>query len=137
MQKYNLQENSKSYVGLASKASAHGADEQGTAIDLSAIPMCESGIVLCNTGAATGTPDSFSIVYTLMECATTGGSYTAVTGATVTVTAAGIAEIPFVPSSTLGFLKVRREVTIVNGSSPAVPTSASVLVSAPHRAPLA
>lgn len=135
MQKYNLQENSKSYQGLAAKASAHADDEQGTAIDLSAIPVCESGLVLCNTGAATGTPDSFSIVYTLMECATTGGSYTT-TGITTTVTASGVAELAFVPSHTLGFLKVRREVTIVNGSSPKVPTSASVLVSAPHRAPL-
>ena len=126
----------RSFVGLASKASSHrGTEDLGSAIDLVGQPEFRSGLIVCNTGAATGTPDSFSIVYRLLECATSGGSYTAVSGATVTVTAAGVAEISFDPKGRLRYLKVGRTVTIVNGSTPAVPNGAVLLLGDPKYGP--
>ena len=126
----------KAIVGLPAKASSSsGTEDLGSAIDLVSQPEFRSGLIVCNTGAATGSPSSFSIVYRLLECATSGGTYTAVTGATVTVDAAGVAEIPFDPKGRLRYLKVGRTVTITGGSSPTVPNGATVLLGDPKYGP--
>lgn len=126
----------KVVVGLASKASSSsGTEDLGTAIDLAGQPEFRSGMISYNIGAATGTPDSFSVVIRLLECDTSGGSYTAVSGATVTATAAGSGEIDFDPKSRKRYLKVGRTVTITGGSTPAVPNGANVIFGEPKYGP--
>lgn len=122
-------------VGLASKASSSAAEELGTAIDLAGQAEFYSGLVVTNIGAATGTPDSFSVVTRLLECDTSGGSYTAVTGATVTQTAAGVSSFAFNPASVKRYVKVGRTVTITGGTTPTVPTGAVVLFGDPKYGP--
>ncbi len=123
-------------VGLASKASSSsGTEDVGSAIDIAGQAEFFSGMVVVDVGAATGEPSSFSIVYRLLECDTSGGTYTAVSGATVTVTAAGVAAFGFNPGSVKRYIKVGRTVTITGGSSPTVPNAAVVLFGDPKYGP--
>lgn len=123
-------------AGVASKASSSsGTEELGSAIDLAGIPEFHSGLLVMDVGAATGTPDSFSVVTRLLECDTSGGSYTAVSGVTMTRTSAGVSSVAFNPGSCKRYVKVGRTVTIVNGTTPTVPNSGTVLLGDPKLGP--
>ncbi|NBW10082.1 MAG: hypothetical protein EBR82_18845 [Caulobacteraceae bacterium] len=80
-----------------------------------------------NTGAATGSPTSFTVTCKLQESDTSGGTYTDLVSQTTLVLSAG---------STMGIIQgirtkryVRTVVTpaFTGGSSPTVPTSANVV----------
>lgn len=131
----NLQENTKSAVALAPYNGADNDDQDGTGIDLLSFTQCHSALALCHVGAATGTPDSFSIVFTLEDSAD-NVTYSPVSGKTATRTTAGLSEISFNPSTLQRYVRLNRVLDITNGSSPKVPSSASFLFGAPHRAPL-
>lgn len=134
----------KSLVGLAAKASANSADETGTAIDQRSYNCFNSGQVAVNVGAATGSPSSFSLVITLQESsdnstwttAKQSDDSAAPSDATVTITAAGAYCFPFNPSKCKRYLRVRRELTIVSGTSPTVPNGAMVQLGDCEREPV-
>ena len=118
----------KLLVGLASKANSTGAADNGTAIDYRSYDQANSGQVLINVGAPTGSPTSFSNVYTLQHSAdnstwvTAPGALTSARAdATLTVTAAGSYAIPFEPGHLNRYWRVTRAVTIVGGTTPTVP----------------
>lgn len=136
MKIYNLQENTSPQIGNPPKAHTHSATPvDGTGIDMLTLSQCHSGLVLCQTGAATGTPDSFSQVFALEE-SDDNITFTAVSGKSATRTSAGISEIHFNPAELKRYLMVSVTTTIVNGSSPTVPGSAAFLFGSPHRAAL-
>lgn len=138
MKFHQLQENSKCSIGLPPKAGAASDDDDGAAIALAGQPLFRSGLALCHVGAATGSPSSFSIVFTL-EAAGSDNVFTAVSGKTATRTAAGLSEIAFDPNALpAGTTQIRmnRTVSITGGSTPTVPTSSVVILSAPSNAPV-
>lgn len=137
MKIYNLQENTNSEIGNAPKAHTHSASPvNGTGIDLLGFSQCHSALILCQTGAATGTPDSFSQAFALEDSAD-NLTFTAVSGASATRTSAGLSEIHFNPAELRRYVRVAVTTTIVNGSSPTVPGSATFLFGSSHRAALA
>lgn len=90
-----------------------------------------SALVEVVTGAATGTPDSYTIPCKVQECATSGGSYTDVTGATATLAADGKhaqIRVEGLGTSRQRYLKVVMTPAITGGSSPKVLIAASVLL---------
>lgn len=136
MKFFQLQENTKSYAGLATKASANSDSEVGTTIDLHTLNDPKSCLVICEVGAATGTPDSFSVVFSIEDSANDSSFAALTTAVTTTMTAAGIAELYFDPRVCRRYVHVKRVVTIVNGTSPKVPTSAAVVMGCVKRGPL-
>lgn len=125
----------KAVVALPSIASGAG-NVNGTAVDLVAQPEVMSGMVLINVGSPTGTPDSFSAVYKLQ---TSSDNFSADTTDvdSVTVTGAGVYCISFDPGALSQYVRVRRELTITNGSSPTVPNGALFVLGDPKYGPLA
>jgi len=133
----------KLLIGLAAKANADADSESGTALDSQAYEQANSGLVTINVGAATGSPSSFSIVYTLEHSSDNSSWSTApgaLTGAradaTKTVTAAGVYSIPFEPGHLKRYWRVSRAVSITGGSSPKVPNGASVLLGDGRKSPM-
>jgi hypothetical protein len=59
------------------------ASAAATAIAIDTMGFNSAAFVVVN-GAATGTPSSYTVDAKVQECATSGGSYTDVTGATIT-----------------------------------------------------
>lgn len=122
-------------LACASPAPSAG-NVNGTAVDMSAQPEVFAGIVLINVGAPTGTPSSFSVTYKLQ---TSTDNFSADTRdvASVTVTAAGMACIPFDPNGVSQYLRVRRELSFVSGTSPTLPDCAILVLGDPKYGPLA
>ncbi len=108
----------------------------GTVIDLVAEPEVGAGVVVINTGTPTGSPSSFSAVYKL-QTSTDNFSADTTDVASVTVTAAGINVIGFEPIAMSQYLRLRRELAFVSGSSPTLPDSAVFVLGDPKYAPLA
>lgn len=119
--------------GLAAGASSAG-NTDGTAIDLAAQPEVFAGTVVINVAAPTGTPTSFAATYKLQQSPTGSGSWTDVD--TLAVTAAGVYQIGFKPVSVNQFIRVRRELAFVDGTSPTLPNSATVILGDPKYGPL-
>lgn len=89
----------------------------------------ESGLVIVSAGAMTtggGTPETYT--FQLYECATEGGSYTAVSGASVALTAANTVGLLRVDNllALQRYLKVQLDVA---GDSPSAACSAHILLS--------
>ncbi len=103
-------------TGLAPQEQATAQTVLGSAIDRMNF---DDGRLVAQVGSATGTPDSESHVFTVKECATSGGAYTAVSGVTLTFTAAGIADIE-IPDmhKRLRYLKVQLVTSFVGGTTP-------------------
>jgi hypothetical protein len=83
------------------------------------------------TGAATGTPTSYSVACKVTECATSGGTYTDVSGATATLAADGKhAQIRLegFGTSRLRFLKISLTPSFVAGTAPKALISAVALL---------
>lgn len=81
-----------------------------------------SALIEAITGAATGTPTSYSVAVKVTECATSGGSYTDVSGATATLAAdAKHAQIRVegLGTSRQRYLKISITPAFVGGTSPA------------------
>lgn len=127
----------KGIQALACASPAPGAGNvNGTAINLVAQPECFAGIVLINVGAPTGTPTSFSATYKL-QTSTDNFSADTTDVANVVVTAAGMACIPFDPNGLSQYVRVRRELSFVSGTSPTLPDCAILVLGDPKYGPLA
>lgn len=91
----------------------------------------ESLMVEFMVGAATGTPDSYSVACKVQSCATSGGSYADVSGATATLSADGKhaqVRVEGLGLNTSRYIKVSMTPTLTGGSSPKALIAASVLL---------
>lgn len=112
------------------------------AIDGLALPQCDQGIGVLLLGAETGTPTSHSTVFKLTHCDTSGGSYTDVTGVTVTITTLpGVSgskhELPFSPIECKRYRKWSVAIDFTGGSTPAFPCSMHEIIGGAQQEPLA
>ena len=83
-----------------------------------------SGVLAVNVGAATGTPDSFTVDMKIRHCDTVNGSYADFTQ----MTAAGFASVNVNLLGAKQFVCVKTAVAFVNGTSPKVPIAASFVL---------
>jgi len=80
-----------------------------------------SAMVHVSVGAATGTPDSYSVACKVQECATSGGSYADISGATASLVADGTSaqiRIEGLNGTRARYIKVIMTPAFVNGTSP-------------------
>lgn len=97
-----------------------------------------SGLVEVQAGAATGTPDSHSIACKVTECATSGGSYADVSGATATLSTDGKhAQIRLegLGTSRLRYLKISLTPAITGGTTPKVLIAATAYLGRDQQVP--
>lgn len=91
-------------------------------------------------GAATGTPDSYSVACKVTECATSGGSYSDISGATATLTTDGkhaqVRVEGLGQGSRLRYIKLSMTPTFVNGTSPKALIGATALLGRAFREPV-
>lgn len=118
-QTHDLAHNCPALSSIAPITNA-AATVTGTYVDCAALIGPIQAIV--HTGAATGTPDASSVVYTLMESdASDGTGATAVSGATATHTGANISQLA--GQRACRYVAVKAVVTFTNGTSPKIPVS--------------
>jgi len=92
-----------------------------------------SAMIEFKVGAATGTPDSYSVACVVKECATSNGSYASVSGATATLTTDGDhaqVRVEGLGTSRLRYLKLSMTPSFVNGTSPKALVAASAILAA-------
>lgn len=101
-----------------------------SAVQITTANMHPSGdaVAVVNVGAATGTPDSFTVVVTITASATSGGSYTALGAFTTNTAGSQIEHLPVPIDPARPFLKATATIAFVNGTSPKIPVSVSILV---------
>ena len=89
-----------------------------------------SAVVVVTNGAATGTPSSYTVDAKVQHCATSGGSYTDVSGAAITqITTDGAQKtirLDGLNSSVLRYIKVLVTPAMTGGSSPKALVGATV-----------
>jgi len=90
----------------------------------------DSAVLVVTAGAATGTPDSFTVNAKVQEeDVSSAGSLVDITGAAITqMTAAGKATIAFSLRPQKRYLNVALTITMLNGSSPKIPVSAVLVL---------
>lgn len=81
---------------------------------------------VCMTGAATGSPSSYTVIFKLQECATSGGTYTDISGATVTATGDNQTKHIRTNKRTLPYVRVVATPAFSGGSSPTAPVASMV-----------
>lgn len=99
-----------------------------------------SAVIEVNTGAATGTPDSYSVACKVQECATSGGTYADVSGATATLAADGKhaqIRVEGLGTSRARYLKISMTPSFVGGTSPKALIGAVAVLGNAFRAPVA
>lgn len=125
----------KATLGIAPIAQANSEKLSG-AIDTLGY---NSALIEVQVGAATGTPDSYSVACKVTECATSGGSYADVSGATATLTTDGThaqIRVEGLGTSRLRYLKISMTPTFVNGTSPKALVGATALLGRAFRVPV-
>lgn len=105
-----------------------------------------TAMLRANAQAATGSPSAASVAFTLTECATSGGSYTAANdntgtqiGGTATVTSAAadvLARIEGLGLNRKRYLKVVATPSFTGGSSPASLIFAEIIAARAFNAPV-
>jgi hypothetical protein len=112
-------ENVRAFRSVSPQSSTGGAIN-GTGYDASGFA---DGVAVVSVGATTGTPTSFTVNAKLQECATVDGTYTDITGASITAITAidKQAEIKFARGvATLKFIRLVVTPAFVGGSTPTV-----------------
>ncbi len=98
-----------------------------------------SAVLAHSCGAASGTPDSFSVATKIQHATASGGSYSDLTGATATTltadSTAATADINLMGANQ--YLKVVTIVAFVNGTSPKVPVNATLILGGSDHGPVA
>ncbi len=117
----------KPLSNLEPKMGSTGDVDNGADIDLVAVGQFDSGLALCQIGAATGAPTSFSVAWKIQD-STDGVTWVDVAGASLTMTAAGVGKIDFFPSQLKEHVRLVRSVTITGGTSPRVPSAGVILL---------
>lgn len=111
------------------------------AIDANDSPHCEEGLGVLLLGQETGSPSSHSTVFKLTHCDTSGGVYTDVSGASVTITdlpgAAGSRhEVKFSPAGVKRYRKWSLAIDFTGGSTPAFPCAVVEVIGGAQKAPV-
>jgi len=117
----------KTVLGIAPIAQA-ASEVLSAAIDTAGY---NSGLIEVMVGAATGTPDSYSVACKVTECATSGGSYADVSGATATLAADGKhaqIRVEGLGTSRMRYFKISMTPAFVNGTSPKALVGATALL---------
>ena len=78
-------------------------------------------------GAATGSPDSFTVTCQLTECATSGGTYTAIPTQSTLVLSSGSTRGFIRAQRTMRYVKCKVTPAFTGGTSPTVPSCATVI----------
>ncbi len=98
-----------------------------------------SALVEVETGAATGTPDSYSVACKVTECDTSGGSYADVAGATAALAADGKhaqIRVEGLGTSRKRFLKISLTPAFVGGTTPKALVGATALLGRAFKEPV-
>lgn len=125
----------KATLGIAPIAQAN-SEKLSAAIDTLGY---SSALIEVAVGAATGTPDSYSVACKVTECATSGGSYADVSGATATLDADGKhaqIRVEGLGTSRLRYLKVSMTPAFVAGTSPKALIGATALLGRAFKEPV-
>ncbi|MBN1253986.1 MAG: hypothetical protein JXA50_01765 [Deltaproteobacteria bacterium] len=89
----------------------------------------ENCVIGFNAGAATGTPSAVAIACKLQECATSGGSFTDISGATVTIDAESQhKQLNVKLAGVKRYIKAVMTVAFTGGSSPTIDVGASIVL---------
>ena len=140
MRLYHLASLIRFIANLPAKANTNSNDEDGTAVDLVAEGQFHSGLAVCQVGAPTGSPASFSVAFTLEESDDNIAWSTAKNSdgenAIVTLTAEGIGKIDFFPNQLKQYVRLNRTVATTGGSTPTVPTAGTLLLGAGRAIPV-
>lgn len=140
MRLYHLASLISFIANLPAKANTNSNDEDGTAVDLVAEGQFHSGLAVCQVGAPTGSPASFSVAFTLEESDDNIAWSTAKNSdgenAIVTLTAEGIGKIDFFPNQLKQYVRLNRTVATTGGSTPTVPTAGTLLLGAGRAIPV-
>ncbi len=125
----------KAVLGIAPIAQAN-AEALSGAIDTLGY---NSALVEVQTGAATGTPDSYSVACKVTECDTSGGTYSDISGATATLDANGKhaqIRIEGLGTGRKRYLKISMTPSFVNGTSPKALIGATAVLGRPYKEPV-
>ena len=98
----------------------------GDVVDLG---LCDGPTTLvCGVGAATGSPTGQSVTWTLQECATTGGTFTNISGAAAAAMTAD-KDVALVTTFKRAerYVKTNTVVAFTGGSSPAIPLTGLIM----------
>lgn len=124
-QRNQIQETTLSLAAVNPVGQAAGSPT-GIAIDKLAYDEFREVLTVVQTGAATGTPTSYTVDAKIQESATSGGTYTDVVGATITQITADSqkAEIYWNPKKlTKRFFRLLVTTAFTGGTSPTVPVA--------------
>ena len=98
-----------------------------------------SALVEVETGAATGTPDSYSVACKVTECDTSGGDYADVAGATAALAADGKhaqIRVEGLGTSRKRYLKISLTPAFVGGTTPKALVGATALLGRAFKEPV-
>ena len=98
-----------------------------------------SALVEVETGAATGTPDSYSVACKVTECDTSGGDYADVAGATAALAADGKhaqIRVEGLGTSRKRYLKISLTPAFVGGTTPKALIGATALLGRAFKEPV-
>ncbi len=102
------------------------ATVDGTAVDCQTTDGPIHG--LFNVGATTGTPTSFAVTCSLVECDTAGGTYTTIANQSSLAAIAAAGGVGFVRGvRTMRYVKTRVVIAFVAGTSPTVNVGSEVM----------
>ena len=121
--------------GIAPIAQA-ASEVLSAAIDTSGY---NSALIEVETGAATGAPDSYSVACKVTECATSGGQYADVDGATATLAADGKhaqIRVEGLGTSRKRYLKISLTPAFVGGTTPKALVGATALLGRAFKEPV-
>lgn len=120
----------KTYTILAAKAQTATASGAAVQVTPGNSPSFDA-VAIANVGLVTGAPSAVSVIITVEESATSGGTYdtlaTFATVATVVATAEA-SHIPVVINPAKPWIRATATITFTSGTSPAIPLSVSLLV---------
>lgn len=126
----------KPVLSIAPVSTDGSADVNGAGVDRVGY---YSGVVVCSTGAASGSPSAQSIVFQLQE-SSDNSTFTAVSGATVTITADDtLGELDVDLSARKRYLRVvcTDATAFTAGTSPANTVTASIVLGGADSLPAA
>lgn len=83
---------------------------------------------LANVGSAAGTPDSFTVVYTIEQSATVGGTYTVTDTFATGTTATQSSARAFKLDSSKPFVRAKATIAFVNGTTPSIAIACDIFV---------
>lgn len=109
------------FLGQSVAPLSRTASVNGAAVDCTGVDGPINGLSI--VGAATGTPDSFSVTAKLQECDTSGGTFTDIVTQSSPGAQAAAGVVPLRGIREKQFVRIVQTIAFVNGTSPAIPTA--------------